>query len=268
MYCSRLSVLKELLNEADIEKIEKYFSSLIGSAKNSITVSKVVEATNISANLVIKVLTKCKEHGLLDVAYSIRCPNCGMLIKKVHTLTEIPDKPFECYNCEEEVEIQSEFIEVIYSLVDDDCVFIEGQQNDSDTSARSVAPENSMAQIFQAGGINEYLFQPTDDQYSDLSNLYSRVVTASEKKEKGDTLEHLTAELFNLCTAFNAAGIRTSTNQIDCFVRNKIYLDYGILRNIGARFYIECKNENATPSGSYISKLHSIISTTNASSNG
>ena len=67
---------------------------------------------------------------------------------------------------------------------------------------------------------------------------------------------------------FNAAGIRTSTNQIDCFVRNKIYLDYGILRNIGARFYIECKNENATPSGSYISKLHSIISTTNASSNG
>lgn len=268
MYCSRLSVLKELLSETDIEKIEIYFSSLIGSAKTSITVSKVVEATNIPANLVIKALTKCKENGLLDVAYSIRCPNCEMLIKKVSTLAEIPNEPFECYNCEEEVEIQPEFIEVIYSLVDDDCVFIDGQQNDSDTSARSVAPENSMAQIFQAGGINEYLFHPTDDQYSDLSNLYSRVVNASGKKEKGDTLEHLTAVLFNLCTAFNAAGMRTSTNQIDCFVRNKLYLDYGILRNIGARFYIECKNENTTPSGSYISKLHSIISTTNASSNG
>ena len=156
MYCSRLSVLKELLNEADIEKIEIYFSTLIGSAKTSITVSKVVEATNIPANLVIKALTKCKENGLLDVAYSIRCPNCEMLIKKVLTLAEIPQEPFECYNCEEEIEIQPEFIEVIYSLVDDNCVFIEGQQNDSDTSARSVAPENSMAQIFQAGGINEY----------------------------------------------------------------------------------------------------------------
>ena len=131
--------------------------------------------------------------------------------------------------------------------MDDDCVFIDAQQNDSDTSARSVAPENSMAQIFQAGGINEYLFHPTDDQYSDLSNLYSRVVNASGKKEKGDTLEHSTAVLFNLCTAFNAAGMRTSTNQIDCFVRNKLYLDYGILLNIGARFYIECKNENTTP---------------------
>lgn len=168
MYCSRLSVLKELLSETDIEKIEIYFSSLIGSAKTSITVSKVVEATNIPANLVIKALTKCKENGLLDVAYSIRCPNCEMLIKKVPTLAEIPHEPFKCYNCEEEVEIQHEFIEVIYSLVDDDCVFIDGQQNDSDTSARSVAPENSMAQIFQAGGINEYLFHPTDDQYSDL----------------------------------------------------------------------------------------------------
>lgn len=269
MYCSRLSVLKELLNEAEIEKIEIYFNSLIGSAKNSITVSKVVRATNISTKLVIKALTKCKENGLLTVAYSIRCPNCGMLIKKVPTLTDIPHEPFECYNCEEEVDIQPEFIELIYSLVDDDCVFIEGQQKDADTSARSVAPENSMAQIFQAGGINEYLFHPNDDQYSDLSNLYSRVMKCKgTTKDKGDTLEALTAELFNLCPAFRAANIRTKTNQIDCFVRNKFYLDYGVLKTIGARFYIECKNEQKTPSGTYISKLHSIISTTNASSNG
>lgn len=268
MYCSRLSVLQKLLNEADIIKIDNYFNSLIGSAKKSITVSKAVAATGISAQMVIKALTICKENDILEVAYSIRCPNCGMLLKKVTSLVDIPQEPFECYNCDDEVEIQPEYIELIYSLVDDDCVFLNGQQNCEDTSAKSVAPENTMAQIFQAGGVNEYLFHPTDKQYDDLSNLYLRVMKAGGKKEKGDSLENLTIKLFNLCDAFNAAGIRTTTNQIDCFVRNKMFLEYGILGTIGARFYIECKNEKTTPSGSYISKLHSIISTTNASSQG
>lgn len=268
MFCSRLLVLQEILNETDVQKIDVYFNSLIGDARNSITVSKVMIATQLPSQIVIKALTKCVENNILKVSYSIRCPECGMLIQKVSSLSDIPCEPFECYCCEEFIEIKPVNIELVYSLVDDDSVFIAGQQNDVDSSAKSVAPENTMAQIFQAGGVNEYLFHPTDEQYNDLSSLYSRVMKASGRKEKGDTLENLTVMLFNLCLAFKAAGIRTTTNQIDCFVRNKLFLEYGVLGTIGARFYIECKNENETPSGSYISKLHSIISTTNASSQG
>ncbi len=269
MYYSRLSVLQELLNEDNINKIDEYFSSLIGSARNSITVSKIVKKTGISAHLVSRSLTKCMENSILNVAYSIRCPNCGMLIKKVESITEIPHESFECYNCGEEIEIKPDSIELIYSLADDDSVFIAGQQKDADTSARSVAPEDSMDLIFQAGGVNEHLFRPTDADYERLKELYSRVMQCKgSTKAKGDTLESLTIELFNLCPIFKAAGIKTKTNQIDCFVRNKMYLNYGVLQTLGARFFIECKNENATPEGGYMSKLHSIISTTNASSDG
>ena len=89
-----------------------------------------------------------------------------------------------------------------------------------------------------------------------------------KNKEKGDRLEDFVIELFNLCPVFRAAGIKTHLNQIDCCVRNKMYIHYGVLKTIGLRFYIECKNEDETPSGSYISKLHSIITETNSKEDG
>ena len=60
--------------------------------------------------------------------------------------------------------------------------------------------------------------------------MYKSIKNRSGTTKKiGDTLEDLTEYLFNLCSIFKAAGIRTSTNQIDCCVRNRMYLKYGIL---------------------------------------
>ena len=91
MYCSRLLVLKELLDEQKIEKLEEYFTGLIGSAGNSISVSKVVSAIEISPGLASKVLTKCVREGILKASYAIRCPECGMLIKRVESPQDIPE---------------------------------------------------------------------------------------------------------------------------------------------------------------------------------
>ncbi|PWJ09965.1 hypothetical protein [Ruminococcus flavefaciens] len=270
MYCSRLSNLSSLLDKEEIEKLDRYFQSLIGDAKNCITVSKIIRVLGISSQSACKVLTECKKNHILRVNFSVRCPECGLLIYKSANLSNIPEEIL-CYNCDNEFVTTPENIEFLYSLIDDsldDSVFIIGQQNYVNTSGKSVAQENTMDRIFQAGGVNEYLFHPTDEQYIALSNLYSRVMNAEGKKEKGDTLENLTIKLFNLCNVFKAAGIRTTTNQIDCFVRNKICLNYGIFQTIGSRIYIECKNENKKPLGSYISKLHSLISITNASGKG
>lgn len=77
-------------------------------------------------------------------------------------------------------------------------------------------------------------------------------------------LEELTEKLFNMCLAFRTSGIRTSTNQINSCVRNKWFLNFGIYNILGSHFYIECKNEAKTPSGTYLSKLYSIISAANA----
>lgn len=264
MYCSRLSVLQELLGEDKIEKLDKFFASLIGSACENITVSKVAKAIGVAPDISSKVLTKCMKEGLLKVSYAIKCPECNMLIKRVDSFSEIPDEAFECYGCNEEIEVTTKDIEVLYSLTDNR-VFINGQQVETKLPARAVVQENSMESVFLAGGVNEYLFQLTDEQYQYLSNMYARVNSRKGTTKKiGDTLENLVIELFNMCSIFNAAGIRTSTNQIDCCVRNKMCINYGVLNTLGSRFYIECKNENSTPSGGYLSKLHSIISVTNA----
>lgn len=268
MYCSHLSALQGILNDVQIQALEAYFSSLIGGATKNITVSKAAKALGISPQLASRVLTKCREIGILKVFYTIRCPECGMLIKRVESIADIPSKPFECYGCNEEIEVEPSDIELIYAL-EEDSVFIEGQQEGLDLSARAVVPEDSMETIFLAGNINEYLFHPTDDEYQKLKDMYSSIASRKGTTKKiGDTLENLTEYLFNLCPIFKAAGIRTTTNQIDCCVRNKMYLKFGIFDTIGARFFIECKNESQTPSGGYMSKLHSIITTANGGGNG
>ena len=252
MYCSHLSALQGLLNDDQIQSLETYFSNLIGGAAKNITVSKLSRALNISPQVASRVLTKCKEIGIVNVFYTIRCPECGMLIKKVDSIADIPSEPFECYGCNEEIEVEPSDIELVYAL-EDDSVFTEGQQEELDLSVRAVVPEDSMESIFLAGNVNEYLFHPTDEEYEKLKSMYTSIKNRSGTTKKiGDTLEDLTEYLFNLCSIFKAAGIRTSTNQIDCCVRNQMYLKYGILDVIGGRFFIECKNESETPSGGYM----------------
>ena len=268
MFYSHLSALEGLLNDDQIQNLDSYFSNLIGGAAKNITVSKLSRALGIPTQVASHVLTKCKEIGIVNVFYTIRCPECGMLIKKVDSIADIPSEPFECYGCNKEIEAEPSDIELVYAL-ENESVFIEGQQEGLDLSARAVVPEDSMESIFRADNINEYLFHPTDEEYEKLKSMYKSIKKRSGTTKKiGDTLEGLTEYLFNLCSIFKAAGIRTSTNQIDCCVRNQMYLKYGILDVIGGRFFIECKNESGTPRGEYMSKLHSIISNTNSGEKG
>lgn len=264
MYCSRLSMLQEILTEDKINQLEEFFGAQIGSAADNITVTKVKKALDISASTASIVLTKCKEAGIVTASYAIRCPECNMLIKKVDSPAEIPKERFECYGCDEEIEITPADIEIIYAIVDKG-VFIEGQQYECEKSARAVVHEDSMESIFLAGGINEYLFCPSEEDYLHLKDMYASIKSRKGTTTKiGDSLENLVIELFNLCPIFRAAGIKTSTNQIDCCVTNKMFIGFGVLNTIGERFFIECKNESKTPSGGYMSKLHSIIENTNA----
>lgn len=268
MYCSRLLVLQEWLNESQIERLDKYFAELIGSACDNITVSKVAKALGVSPDIASKILTICLKEGLLTVSYGIRCPECNMLIKRVISPLEIPEGIFECYGCNKEIEVTPKDIELLYSL-EDNRIFIDGQQVEISSPARAVVHDDSMESVFLAGGVNEYLFQLSDEQYQHLADMYVRVENhKGTTKNIGDSLEKLTEKLFNMCPAFKASGIRTSTNQIDCCVRNKWYLNFGVFNILGSHFYIECKNEAKTPSGTYLSKLHSIISVANAGGKG
>lgn len=264
MYYSRLSALQEIIPNEQIKKVDDYFNNLIGNAVSNITVSKLANSIEIPYETASSILIKCKELGLLKSYYVGRCPECGMPIKTADSISELPDETFECYNCGEEIIITPSEIEIFYSLVDES-VFTDGQQIKESLSARTVVPENTLKSAFLAGGVNKILFQPTDEEYDELLQMYRKVkLKSGTTKKKGDRLEDFVIKLFNFCQIFRAAGIRTTENQIDCCVRNKTFLPYGILKTVGGYFYIECKNEDQTPSGGYLSKLESIMSLANA----
>ena len=115
MYCSRLLMLREILTEEKIKQLEKFFSAQIGSAADNITVTKVKKALDIPASVAGKVLTKCKEAGVVTASYAIRCPECNMLIKKSDSLAELLTGRFVCYGCDEEIEITPTDIEIMFA---------------------------------------------------------------------------------------------------------------------------------------------------------
>ncbi len=72
----------------------------------------------ISYDVTIKVLLKCKEIGIINIFYTIRCPECGVLIKKVSTLKDITLESFICYGCDEEIRVGIKDIETVCELVE------------------------------------------------------------------------------------------------------------------------------------------------------
>ncbi len=266
MSYSHLSMLDSILEETTKNKVIQYFSQLTGGALDNITVSKLSKATSMDVKLTRSVLRSCVDSGFLKEKYAVRCPSCGMIIKKIDSLTEVPTEIITCYACDEEVKISLEDVEVIYEVIDKD--FFDGGQRLMVKD--SVAPEDTLKSLLESANIHNFFYKPSADDYQKLSEMYDRITApCTTTKRKGDTLENFVSELFSLCENFEVTTrMRTDTNQIDCFVRNKMYAPYGIFANIGGRFIIECKNEQKPPEGSYMSKLHSIISVSNGQDDG
>ena len=247
-----------MLKEPQIQQLNDYFAGLIGGATENITVSKISEALNWEPSLASKVLASCKRLGIVNESYGIRCPECSTLIRRIETLDQLPQSSFECYACGEEITITTQDIEVLFSLINP-MVFLSGQQVDKILKT-PVAQENSLDSFLKFNGINEFFFCPTEDEYNELDKMYTRIFASQKtKKDTGDTLEDLVNYMFGLCRAFHTSGIKTTTNQIDCYVRNAMFIPYGVFNTIGSKFVIECKNEKKVPKGDYLSKLHSII---------
>lgn len=233
------------------------------SQGNKITISKLSVLSNIDPKTAQMILQMLSNKNILETKFAVYCPQCEVALLYTDNLTEIDESIF-CHSCEERVQISNEDIEVIYIFKD--CPFVKRQQNHFQLTS-SVANVNfqkfSLADFINNDKLDVYgfLYRPTDADYKYLESLYNSVFECSTTKEKGDSLERLTKNIFNLCKAFKANEILTQTNQLDCYVRN-----ISKFINIGYDdFIIECKNENKTVSGSYIAKLHSIVKRHNKS---
>lgn len=262
MLCSRLSVVRPLLSDREFATFEQYLASL--SPNSKLTTAKVSLANGIDFGLTQKILQELVKEKIFKYAFGLRCPVCGLLLDETDDVSSIKKEHF-CYQCDEMVEITPEDVEVIYIF--NDYPFVRGQQIKiyRGEAGSAALTTDTLAQLVASGAIdlNAAFFSPTDQEYYELQTAYNSLFKKQVTiKDVGDCLEGLVIRLFNLCHHFCATPIRLHPNQIDCYVRNTLYIPGISQANCTDGFVIECKNEAKAPSIGYMNKLHSILRTT------
>lgn len=264
MYYSQLSKLSQnhKFSNEDIKALDEYLHTLSANVKGNITAAKFANQSEICIGQAIKILMEASKLGILKQSFSIVCPECGFHIERIENLVDIPETKF-CYNCEQDVFISPEDVEVKYEIVVTEN-FYQGQRSrQMQSPGNYVDPYDSLKTMLDSStDFNKLFYNPTEKEYRQLQEKFDRIFVEGRTKEKGDRLEELVIDLFSI-GALRAKGVRTTLNQIDCYVRNTQFTPYGIFDRIGSRYVIECKNEKGTPSGTYISKLEGIISEIN-----
>ena len=264
MSCSRLSVLREFLTNSQYDSLIDYLSSLLPSSK--LTESKLMSVTSLDNQTIKSVLDKLLELDILDYSFAVKCPACGLLVNSFDKIYEI-EKACKCYHCDTDFDVENDDVYLIYSFKN--YPFDKGQQIDSiakfDDHAESVAlTTDSLASFISKNNIdlNREFFSPSEGDYEQLEGMYNSIFKKrSNAKETGDALESFITKLFALCHHFTVASVRLHPNQIDCYVRNTLFIPGISDSNCTDSFMIECKNEETTPKSGYVNKLHSILST-------
>ena len=260
MLSSQLLKLEKILSHEQIDRIESYITSF--STNTKLTASKFAMDMQFDIAQARKVLDVLVDLGVFRFSFIVRCPSCGLLLEPVEDITDI-ESQITCYGCDVESDISTDDVEVIYTLKE--VPFVEGQQSyqieRSETSV--VLNEDSLTAFLELHDYNSNLvfYNPTQSEEDVLIEKYNDIFSKHKTTTaKGKTLEDLVATLFNTCKHFRATtGMRLQPNQIDCYVRNKLFAP-GVPGLTGIdSFMIECKNEKRPPTATYFNKLHSVL---------
>lgn len=279
MLYPELSKLNGILSLDKIHIFDNWLQCLTPNTYDKITVSKVSMALCIDTKTASKVLMKCVDEGIMKLKLEILCPECGQPLKIIEPENFSESESIKyCYACEENISISSDDIGAIFTFQPfqvNNSPFVNGQCYDkkgdiSDGLKRSaLAKHDTFLNLIENGfKVNNIIYKPTEEQYTIMKNMYSQVFSIhTTTTEIGNSLEDLMLYIFNLCKGFKADSTKTSTNQLDCFVRNQYSLLVPVLKEIGTYFVVECKNEKNTPKGTYMNKIHDIISLSNGKEN-
>ncbi len=286
MSCLNLSIIRKhigsYLDEDKIDLLIKYFALLNMNTYNIITVSKISRSLKIDAETSLRLLNDLVEYKILDVDFGVRCPDCGLLLKRYRVLQEIEsDNEIYCYNCEnyfDGSEVEESDIEVLFTL-EDKSFFINGQYTEKiHNNSSHIAQESTLDFYIKNGGNPNYTYyNPSQEEYDKLNELYNDLKETNKltigddgltTTTKGDKLEDFIIYLFELIKGLRATKeINTELNQIDIYIRMKTFNVIPIFNTMGERICIECKNEEVTPDNGYMHKLNGIISHINMTKN-
>lgn len=245
-------------NNANYQPTMKFLMNI--SVGSYITISNFTIKTGIDYSESVKVLEELSQGGFLEKLLAVRCPECGLLLEIVQPEDYAISSQY-CANCDTDSEITNDCVEVVFKVINNP--FVTGQENKTAIPKHSSALNISSLETFlkNGGSFNREFYCPSDEEYKMLSDIYSNVFKLHKTtKEQGDSLEDLVLNLFRCCRHFSATNsARLGDNQIDCFVRNKMYIPGISQFGTNDFFVIECKNERETPGITYFNKLHSIL---------
>lgn len=271
MYYPELSdLISKIGSKETIEKLDKYFAFLPNKSSSVITASNIASKLELDYSIIEILLKKIYELGIIDKVYIVECPECGRIIltcNKKELLERIENLDF-CIKCKNDIKITAEDIFVEYRLVKSPNIdssdiaketekLLGGIKEDVDDSAM-------LRKLFEKNKENphDFFYNPSIETKQRISDLYiSLDAEHTTTKAKGDSLEGLVKELFNIPYGMKTTEtIKTGTNQIDCTVRNDFAIPLTVYNELGSIFKIECKNEpNKKPNNTYYQKLYSII---------
>lgn len=127
----------------------------------------------------------------------------------------------------------------------------------------------SLPELFEILKEDSYdlsIYKLSDDKYEEYKKLFIQLNTPYKSAaEKGRAFEEIVSFLLENIGVYNISkNKRTSTNEIDIFLRRKITFDFASDR-FPRHILCECKNYSKSISVTYIGKFYSLLHTSRTS---
>lgn len=270
-YPELLEVIDKTGAKEAVEKIDKYFAFLPNRSENIITISNLASRLELDYSIVGVMLKYIYELDILDKVYIVICPECGreILISNQKELINKVKEINYCIKCKNDVSVECSDIIVGYKVIkqpeiDSTDIAIETSKL-FESNNKNFNDEDILQKMFESHkeNPNDFFYNPSEVEIKKLRKMFESLDLnyGDSTTEQGKALEGLMCDLFNICDGMNATtSIRTSTNQIDCTIRNDYFIPLTVYKELGSIMKIECKNEPKNkPDNTYYRKLHSIM---------
>ena len=259
MYYQTLLTLNKKYGKSIIEQYDIWLYNLPKREEDRISIGKVANELNIEFSLAKNILEDSVELSILEHRYAIKCPECGHAIEIV-SIEELYDKINTINSCDacetEDIQITDEDIQILYKKIDNN------KRKDRTNKIKTVKKFNSTDTLkdFIEDKIinpNDIFYNPTGEEKNKMIELFEMIgKKANNTTEFGNQLRNFTEYVLRIVKIFEAANIRTKTNEIDCLVKNKLYFATPYFINeLGSLIVVECKNEKKKPDNTYFHKV-------------
>lgn len=263
MYYQTLLTLEEKYDKMIIESYDSWLFNLPQRISDRISIAKVSNELKIEFIMAKGILEDSVSIGILEHRYAIKCPECDHVIEIV-SIEELYDKIKNINNCDacetEDLTITDEDIQILYKKNENEINI--GDTNKVKKNIK-YSETDSLRGLFEDNILNpnDIFFSPTEEQKKEMIELFEKIGQIEKNTTAlGNQLRNFMEYILRIVKIFEAANVRTKTNELDCLVKNKLHfaIPY-FLNELGSLIIVECKNEKNKPDNTYFHKLQGIL---------